>query len=77
MNTLAALDSLLACSVCLGAKDGQVMMASNMAIGFMVLVVFGTLGGFLKFIHYLAQRERLAAEEPDYLEDLTRNSPTH
>lgn len=59
---------ILACPACVGADDASTA-AANLAIGFMLIVVFAILGAFLGFIRYLAKRQRefgsdLSAEEP-------------
>lgn len=54
------MSSLLACAACFGAPDHPATWGMNMAIGLMLLIVAGVLGGFLAFIGYLAKKARQA-----------------
>ncbi len=56
------LNAILACPAC-RFDDSTVAQAASFAIGFMVLVVFGVLAGFVALIVKLARGERLALME--------------
>jgi len=70
LDITTAADSLLACAVCMGGDDATTT-AANMAIGFMGVLIIGMLGAILKFMHYLARQQKLAAAEPDLVAELT------
>ena len=59
--SLTALDSILACAVCVGNPDHAATWGMNMAIGLLLMIVAVVLGGFLAFIVYLGKKEREAA----------------
>lgn len=49
---------LLACAVCLPDQSTEVARAANMALVFMVIVVFAMLGLLIKIMYNFARRER-------------------
>jgi hypothetical protein len=51
-------DILLACATCLPDQSTDVARASNMAILFMVVIVFAMFGMLLKIIHNFARKQR-------------------
>tara|TARA_R110002096_G_scaffold238581_10_gene430191 strand:+ start:10863 stop:11063 length:201 start_codon:yes stop_codon:yes gene_type:complete len=57
---LLNLDTILACPAC-RFNDSSVTQAANLAIGVMVMVVFGVLSAFIAFIVKLAKGERAVA----------------
>lgn len=65
-----AIDSLLACAVCMGGDDATTV-AANFAIGFLGVIILTILGGILKFMHYLSRQQKLAELDPDPLADLS------
>lgn len=56
------LNAILACPSCRFA-DNQVSEAANMAIGFMLVVLFGVLSGFIALIIKFARGERQAYKD--------------
>ncbi len=73
LDLATAADSLLACAVCMGGDDATTT-AANLAIGFMGLIIVGMLAAILKFMHYLARQQKLAAIEPDPVAELSAES---
>jgi len=73
LDLATAADSLLACAVCMGGDDATTT-AANLAIGFMGLLIVAMLGAILKFMHYLARQQKLAAAEPDIVAELNTGS---
>ena len=55
---MTPLPSLLACATCLPDQSTSTAYASNMAILFMVLIVFTVLGTLIKIIFNFARRQR-------------------
>lgn len=51
---------LLACPACGFDPNSEFTAAANLAIGFMVFVLAGVLGGFLLFMRRMAKMERAA-----------------
>ena len=61
MTTLP--DILLACATCLPDQNTDVARAANMAILFMVAVLFGMFGILLKVMFNFARRQRAHAHQ--------------
>ena len=55
---------VMACSVCFGASDAPMALATNMGIIFMLGVVGIVLAGFAAFFVYLMRRAKLAEQTP-------------
>ena len=58
--SITAVDSVLACAVCLGAPGHATTLGMNMAIGVMLMFVTSVLGGIIAFIVYLGRKARQA-----------------
>ncbi len=58
--TLSALNSILACAVCVGSPDHAATWGMNMAIAFMLMVVGTIFSGIVAFMVYLARKAREA-----------------
>lgn len=56
-------NAILACPMCMSGGEGNVLMAANSAIGFLLVVILAVLGSFLSFIFHLAKRARMIAAE--------------
>ena len=54
------IESIIACPGCKFDPTSTATMAANMAIGFMILILFVVLSGFIALIWRLARGERLA-----------------
>jgi len=57
---MSLIESIIACPGCKFDPTSTATMAANMAIGFMVLILFVVLSGFIALIWRLARGERLA-----------------
>lgn len=55
---MTVISPILACATCLPDQSTDVARASNMAILFMVVVVFAMLGLLLKIIFNFARKQR-------------------
>jgi len=58
------LNALLACPACQFDPNSKVTVAAVLAIGFMLLIVFGVMGSLVAFIMKMARAERLASQDP-------------
>ena len=59
-TSLATLDSVFACAVCVGAPGHAATWGMNMAIGLMLTIVAFILGGIIAFMIYLARKAKEA-----------------
>lgn len=56
------LASLLACPACRFDSNSEMTAAANLAVGVMILVLMGVLGGFLSFMWKMFRAERALTE---------------
>ncbi len=61
---MPALPNILACATCIPDQSTDVALASNMAIVFMVAIVFGMLGLLVKIMFNFARKQREFENSP-------------
>ena len=64
LTSLVSHEGLLACATCMGDEGSLINKAAGYAIAFMLVMLAIVLGSLIKFMSYLAKKEKGASPEP-------------